>query len=101
MHSRILILIFSSVIFTGSILYSQDIKPVRGGNLSPVVINVKDLPQHQEGDYSLPLREISEGEPPYAPQEPAPFASSLSNVTVDKLKTSEFTAPVLGTGFEA
>lgn len=111
-HKTIIILIAVTVLLVGlgthERLQSSGTPPepqfgLRGDvGITPMEIKVRELPKISQ-PYQGIVREIPEGEPPYAPPFPAPNASELPNVTLDRhTKAPQITplAPTLGTSVE-
>lgn len=84
-----------------SISFSQDVNPYHGGSVEPTEASITSMDKLIGPVYFGEPKEKTEGEPPYAPPQPAPDARKLSNVTHDKtLNFNQNDAPFLGTGFE-
>jgi Secretion system C-terminal sorting domain len=100
-RNQIIPLIFIFVLFTiNSSAQDNSITGVSGGSVTPLRVSVSEMLMFV-GPYTGPIKERPEGEPPYAPPQPAPISSSINNVTLDKgVNNNQVLAPTLGTNFE-
>jgi hypothetical protein len=97
----LLMLIVAYIPVFNSILFSQDSKFLQGGPVEAKEVSIQSMEQLIGPVYYGEPKEKQEGEPPYAPKQPAPDAWQLPNVTYDKSNNfNQQDAPVLGTGFE-